>query len=71
MATATATRRGADERAAWSVIQKHCPGKTEGPAKAIIKIWKASGLLVSKLYRNPTSRKEVTGLFVDHQKRPS
>jgi hypothetical protein len=53
------------------VIEKHCPGKVEGPAKAIIKKWRASGLLISKLYRNPISRKEVTGLYVDNEKRPS
>jgi hypothetical protein len=61
----------ADDRKVWAVIEKHCPGKVEGPAKAIIKKWRASGLLISKLYRNPISRKEVTGLYVDNEKRPS
>jgi AAA domain len=61
----------ADDRKVWPVIEKHCPGKVEGPAKAIIKAWRASGLLISKLYRNPISRKKVSGLYVDNEKRPS
>lgn len=61
----------AGERAVWRVIGRHCPGKAEGPARTIIKTWKTSGLLVSRPYRNPVTRKDVAGLFVDNEKRPS
>ena len=61
----------AGDRKVWPVIEKHCPGKAEGPARAIIKTWKGSGLLIAKLYRNPVSRKDVSGLYVDNEKRPS
>lgn len=59
------------ERAAWRVIEKHCPGKSEGPARQIIKAWIGSGLLVRKKYRNPIERKDVSGLWVNSTKRPS
>ena len=61
----------ADDRAAWLVIAKHCPGKAEGPARAIIKKWKTSGLLVAKDYDNPKTRKSAKGLWVDDGKRPT
>jgi AAA domain len=60
----------ATDRAAWRVIQRHC-GKSEGPARQIIKTWVGSGLLVHKAYENPITRKEVKGLWVDPVKRPS
>ena len=60
----------AGDRAAWRVIEKHCPGKAEGPARQIIKTWNGSGLLIAN-FRNPVSRKDVKGLRVDTVKRPS
>lgn len=59
------------DRAAWRVIEKHCPGKGEGPARQIIKTWLGSGLLVHHSYENPATRKPVKGLRVDPAKRPS
>jgi hypothetical protein len=59
------------DRPAWRVIKKHCHGKTEGPAREIIKTWIKSGLLVEKEYDNPTTRKSVKGLWVDNLKRPT
>jgi hypothetical protein len=53
------------------VIEKHCPGKAEGPARQIIKTWIGSGLLVEEEYENPKTRKPVKGLRVDDKKRPS
>ena len=61
----------ADERAAWRVIETHCPGKSEGPARQIVKTWLGSGLLVRKKYRNPVERKEINGLWVDNLRRPT
>jgi hypothetical protein len=54
-------------RAAWHVIVKHAPDKSEGAARQIIK---KSGLLIRKDYENPATRKTVKGLRVDNSKRP-
>jgi hypothetical protein len=59
------------ERAAWRVIVKHCPDKSEAAARKIIKTWTMSGLLIRKSYENPTTRKSVTGFWIDPAKRPS
>jgi hypothetical protein len=58
----------ANERAAWKVIVKHAPRKTEAQAKDIIKAWRNTGLLTSKDYENPATRKPVK---VGNSKRPS
>jgi AAA domain/Primase C terminal 2 (PriCT-2) len=61
----------AKERAAWQVVVKRAPNKSEADAKGIIKAWVKSGLLVSYEYDNPTTRKKVKGFRVDNSKRPS
>jgi hypothetical protein len=61
----------ADDRAAWRVVHKHAPQKTEKQAKEILKAWLKSGLLYSCEYHNPVTRKPVNGLRVDPVKRPS
>jgi hypothetical protein len=60
----------ADNRAAWKVVVKYAPGKTEGQAREIIKVWVRNGVLVSEEYENLTTRKTVKGLRVDNSKRP-
>jgi hypothetical protein len=57
--------------AAWQVIVKHCPSKSEGLARAIIKAWVKTGLLIHRKYDNTTSRKSAIGLWIDNEKRPS
>ena len=59
------------DRAAWRVVVKHVPNKSEGAARQIIKAWIKSGLLTGKDYENPVTRKTVKGLWVDNSKRPS
>jgi hypothetical protein len=59
------------ERAAWRVIVKHRPEKSEAAARQIIKLWLKSGLLTRRPYENPTTRKQVSGFWIDHEKRPS
>jgi hypothetical protein len=59
------------ERAAWRVIVKHCPSKSEAAARQIVKLWVKSGLLMRRMYENPATRKQVNGLWIDHEKRPS
>jgi hypothetical protein len=60
----------ATSRAAWRVVTKHAPKKTEEQARRIIKTWVSSGLLESRDYNSPTEYKELKGLFVIHAKRP-
>lgn len=59
------------DRAAWCVVVRHCPTTSEAAAKQIIKLWKASGLLILKQYENPRTRKIVNGFWIDPAKRPS
>jgi hypothetical protein len=61
----------AGARSAWCVVETHCPGKGEGPARKIIRTWLKSGLLVSGEYENPNTRKKVKGIWVDNAKRPT
>jgi hypothetical protein len=60
----------ATDRAAWKVVQKHCPTKTEAQCRAMIREWIKAGVLIEKKYYDPVSRKEEWGLFVDRNKRP-
>jgi hypothetical protein len=60
----------AKERAAWKVVVKHAPDKTEHQAREIVRTWVKNGVLVSEECENPATRKKVTGLRVDDAKRP-
>lgn len=61
----------AKDRAAWKVVQKHCPDKTESQCREIIRTWCKSGLLIEREYEDKKERKTVKGLHVDNTKRPS
>jgi len=61
----------ATDRAAWKVVQKHYPDKSEAQCREIIAIWVRNELLVTKSYDDPVDRKERQGLYVDNEKRPS
>jgi hypothetical protein len=56
-------------RAAWLVVQQHCPGKTEAACREIIRNWLKSGVLVSKDYDDPERREPAKGLFVNKEAR--
>lgn len=60
-----------DDRAAWRVVVKHYPDKSEGEARQVIKTWVKNGVLLRADYENPITRKPVKGLRVDSTKRPS
>jgi hypothetical protein len=60
----------ATDRAAWPIIQRHCPDRTEHQCREIIKVWIKSGLLIKERYEDPVVRKACNGLRVDHSKRP-
>jgi hypothetical protein len=61
----------ATDRAAWEVVCRFAPGKSEAQARDVIGAWLKTGLLVKFDYENPSTRKTVKGLRVDHSKRPS
>jgi hypothetical protein len=60
----------ATDRAAWKVVQKYCPTKTEAQCREMIREWIKAGVLFEARYHDPVSRKEEWGLFVDRNKRP-
>jgi hypothetical protein len=61
----------AKERAAWPVVQRHCPDKTEAQCREIVRTWLKTGLLFAKEYDDPVDRKKRDGLCVNTAKRPS
>jgi hypothetical protein len=60
-----------DDRAAWKVVERHCPNKTEAQCREIIKTWVKNGLLYHAEYDDPVQRKKRLGLRVNAAKRPS
>ena len=60
----------AGARAAWPVVQRHCPTKTEAQCREIIRTWVKTELLYHEDYEDPTDRKTRKGLRVDNSKRP-
>ena len=64
----TNNRRGGGERWAGSLLVEMF-GMTEGQAATVIKTWVDNGVLVMDTYKD-ARRKLVTGLRVDHTKRP-
>jgi hypothetical protein len=61
----------ATDRAAWLAIARHCPNRTEGQAREMVKTWIRNGVLVVEDYDDPVARKLQKGLSVCHGKRPS
>jgi hypothetical protein len=59
------------DRAAWRIVQRHYPAKTDGQCREIIKAWIKTGLLFADDYEDPVYRKIREGLYVDEAKRPS
>ena len=62
---------GKGDRAAWKVVQKHCPDKSEGQCREIIKTWIKSGMLYAVEYDDPIDRRKRSGLRLDTTKRPT
>jgi hypothetical protein len=54
----------AEDRAAWRVVQDHCPIFTEKQCQAVILTWLKTGMLEGRDYDDPILRKERKGLFV-------
>jgi hypothetical protein len=60
----------AGTRAAWQVVQRHCPDKSEKQCREIIGTWVKNGVLMNEDYDDPTDRKSRKGLRLDPTKRP-
>jgi len=60
----------AKQRAAWRVVKKHCPEKTDAQCREIIKKWVETRTLVEKEYMDPARREVAVGVHVDPSKRP-
>jgi hypothetical protein len=61
----------AKDRAAWPVVIRYCPDRTEAQCREIIRAWVKSTLLYDDEYDDPIDRKPRQGLYVDAAKRPS
>src|SRR4029077_17100521 len=44
---------GAKARAAWKVVQKHCPEKSESQCREIVVTWGKNGLVYDEEYEDP------------------
>jgi hypothetical protein len=62
---------GKGDRAAWRVVQKHCPHRSEGQCREIIRTWTRNGVLYEAEYDDPIKRKPRKGYRLDTNKRPS
>jgi hypothetical protein len=60
----------AKDRAAWLVVQRHCPDKPEAQCREMIKQWIKAEVLFVDEYFNPIRREKEPGLYVDANKRP-
>jgi hypothetical protein len=60
----------ATDRAAWTVVQRHCSNKTEPQCREIIRTWVKNGVLHAEKYHDPVRREEINGLRLDPTKRP-
>ena len=60
----------ASTRAAWHMVRKFAPEKSEGQAREVIGTWIRTGLLTEFDYENKVTRKPAKGLKVDSTKRP-
>jgi hypothetical protein len=61
----------ARDRAAWKVVQRHCPDRTEAQCREIIRTWLKNGVLYAEDYEDPVKRDARSGLRLDASKRPS
>jgi hypothetical protein len=61
----------ATNRAAWRILQKHCPDRTDKQCREMIRTWHKNGVLYDEEYDDPVKRDRRTGLRVNAAKRPS
>jgi AAA domain len=61
----------ARKRAAWAIVQKHCPDRTEAQCRQIIRTWVKNGVISEDDYPDPVDRRVRQGLRLDATRRPS
>lgn len=61
----------AKDRAAWCVVRRHFPEKTEKQCRAMITAWLDTGLLYEQPYQDTAKGRDAKGLHVDPSKRPT
>lgn len=61
----------ATSRAAWPVVQKHCPDRSERQCRDILRTWIRNGVITIEEYDDTVERKPRKGLRICHGKRPS
>ena len=61
--TRFSNHHSAKQRAAWPIVQKYCPDKTEGQCRQIIARWIREGRLYEDEYISLLRRESQTGLF--------
>jgi replicative DNA helicase len=61
----------AKENAAWTIVQKYSPDKTEKQCREIVRTWIENGVLYAEEYVNPLRGEKQMGLRVNQGKRPS
>ena len=67
--TSSKAGRGGAPRWAGHLLVEHL-GRNDAQAKAMLKTWLETGLLVERDYHDPDQRKDMPGLFVDAARRP-
>jgi hypothetical protein len=60
----------ATTRAAWSVVKRHCPEKTEKQCREMVGTWIKNGTLYEDNYVDPIKRESRPGLYLNTAKRP-
>jgi hypothetical protein len=60
----------AKDRAAWKVVQKHFPTKSEQHCRQVITSWLKNCLVTEKPYHNAARGEDEKGLFANPTKRP-
>jgi hypothetical protein len=58
------------DRAAWRIMQRYAPEKSETQCRQIIRTWEDNGVLITRNYDDPQRRKSLGGLYVNETKRP-
>ena len=53
----------ADARAAWKIVQQHCPDKNDKQCREMVAAWVKNGLLEERDYDDPVQYKTLKGLF--------
>jgi hypothetical protein len=63
-------KNAAEKRAAWKVVARYAPYKSEGQCREIIRVWVKNMVLIHEEYRDKQHGRDTTGLRVNPKKRP-